>query len=148
VDAGAPVGKAHRWGMLPNMSDDTTREGTRREDTQGSDRKRIPITVIVIAGIYLAVGIGGFMVHFKDLHAPDGIGMEMTELLAIVCGVFLLRAQNWARWLAIAWMTFHVLISFGVLEELAVHCAFLVFITWSLFRADANRFFRVSPGVS
>jgi hypothetical protein len=120
------------------MSDDTTRENSQR-----IDRRRIPITVIVIAALYMAVGIGGFIVHFKALHAPDGIGIEATEFLAIVCGVFLLRAQNWARWLALAWMAFHVLISAGDLRQLAVHCVFLVFISWSLFRADANRFFQV-----
>jgi hypothetical protein len=121
------------------MNGETTGEGRRP-----GGARRIPVTVMVIAALYLAVGIGGFILHFKALSAPDGIWVELTESLAVVCGVFLLRAQNWARWLAIAWMAFHVLISFGVLGQLAVHCAFLVFITWSLFRADANRFFRVT----
>jgi hypothetical protein len=104
--------------------------------------KRVPVTVIAVAALYLCVGGVTFIAHFEDLRAPDGIWIEATELLAIVCGLFLLRAQNWARWLAIAWMSFHVFLSFGDLRQLAVHGAFLVFIAWSLFRADANRFFR------
>lgn len=104
--------------------------------------QRIPVTVIVVACLYLAVGIGGSVAHFGEHHAPDWIWIEVTELLAIVCGVFLLRAQNWARWLAVAWMVFHVAMSFGALPRLAVHSAFLVLIVWCLFRADAGRFFR------
>src|SRR5690349_5077201 len=91
-------------------------------------RKRIPVPVILIACLYFAVGIGGFVAHFSDRGAPDWIWVEVTESLAIVCGVFLLLARNWARWLAIAWMAFHVAISFGELPQLAIHSLFLVLI--------------------
>jgi hypothetical protein len=110
-------------------------------------RKRIPVTVIVIACLYLAVGIGGSVAHFSQHRAPDWIWIEITELLAIVCGVFLLRAQNWARWLAIAWIAFHVAMSFGVLRQLAVHGVLIVLIVWCLFRPDASRFFRSTQAV-
>jgi uncharacterized membrane protein HdeD (DUF308 family) len=103
---------------------------------------RIPLPVILIACLYLVVGIGGFAVHFSDRGAPDWIWVEVTELLAILCGVFLLRAHNWARWLASAWMAFHVVISFGEWGRLAIHSLFLVLIVWCLFRADASRFFK------
>jgi hypothetical protein len=111
------------------------------EITRQGGRKKIPVSVVVIACLYLAVGIVGFVAHFQDLRARDGISIEITEFLAIVCGVFLLRAQNWARWLAVAWMAFHVAMSFGVWRELAIHGVFLVVIGWCLFRADAARFF-------
>lgn len=91
------------------MHENATEEIARRRG-----RKTIPVSVAVIACLYLAVGIGGFVVHFQALRAPDGIWIEITEFLAIVCGVFLLRAQNWARWLAVAWMAFHIAMSFGV----------------------------------
>jgi hypothetical protein len=105
-------------------------------------RKRIPFRVILIACLYLAVGIGGLVVHFSDRRGPDWIWVEVTEFLAIVCGVFLVRAHNWARWLACAWMAFHIVISFGDLRQLAIHSLFLVLIVWCLFRADASRFFK------
>jgi uncharacterized membrane protein HdeD (DUF308 family) len=105
-------------------------------------RKRIPVSVFLIACLYLAVGIGGFVVHFNDRLAPGWIWVEVTEFLAIVCGVFLLRAHSWSRWLASAWMAFHVVISFGELGQLAIHSLFLALIVWCLFRADASRFFQ------
>ena len=123
------------------MTGDTIGQNSRR-----SGRKRIPVAVLVIACLYLAVGIGGFIAHFDALRMPDGISIEVTEFLAIVCGAFLLRAHNWARWLAIAWMAFHVLISFGVLLQLAVHAVFLVLIIWALFRAESQRFFHPQAG--
>jgi hypothetical protein len=119
--------------------------GYPRSPRRGRDRKRIPIAVIAVAALYLCVGLGTFIFHFKDLRAPDGIWIEATELLAVLCGLFLLGAQNWARWLAIAWMTFHVLLSFGDWRQLAVHGVFLVFIVWALFHAEANRFFSATP---
>lgn len=104
--------------------------------------KRIPVPVIVIACLYLTVGIGGFVLHFGDLRTPDGAWVGVTELLAIVCGAFLLRGQNWARWLAAGWMAFHVIISFGVLRQFAIHSLFFVSIVWYLFRGDASCFFK------
>jgi uncharacterized membrane protein HdeD (DUF308 family) len=74
------------------------------------------------------VGIGGFVAHFSARGEPDWVWVEITELLAIVCGIFLLRGNDWARWLAGAWMAVHVVL-FGL-------------IVWGLFRADADRFFR------
>jgi len=117
-------------------------QNTTERISERMGRKRIPVPVILIACLYLAVGIGGFVAHFSDLRAPDWIWVEVTEFLAIVCGVFLLRAHNWARWLASAWMAFHVVISFGELGRLAIHSLFLVSIVWCLFRADASRFFQ------
>ena len=108
-------------------------------------RKRTPVTVILIACLYLAVGIGGLVVHFTDRRTPEWVWVEGTEFLAIVCGVFMLRARNWARWLASAWMAFHVALSFGELPQLAIHSLFFVMIVWCLFREDAGRFFQNAP---
>jgi hypothetical protein len=60
-----------------------------------------------------------------------------------VSGIFLLRGQNWARWLALAWIVFHVALSaFHPLRELAVHVVLCAFIALVLFRPAAGRYFR------
>ncbi len=104
---------------------------------------RPPVSVVVIACVYLAVGILGFIFHFRDLRHPDGISIEITEIVAIIAGAFMLRAKNWARWLALVWMAFHVVLSaFGAFRELAIHSLILIVIAWFLFRSDARRYFR------
>lgn len=100
---------------------------------------------MVIAGAYLAVGIIGFVTHFHDLLATpsEGVWIELTELLAVVTGVFLLRGRNWARWLAVAWIAFHVVLSaFGSIRETAMHVVIAVLIVWLLFRPDTARWFQ------
>lgn len=106
-----------------------------------TDRQR-PIAVLVVACIYLAVGCIGFAYHFHDLRQPDGIWVEVTEGLAIVIGIFLLLGRNWARWLALAWMAFHVAISYGDFRKLLIHTCIFALIAWLLFRRNSRRYFR------
>ena len=104
-----------------------------------------PISVTILACVYLAVGVGGFVAHSRELLArhPDAVAIEVTELTAIVCGVFLLRGQNWARWLALAWIAFHVILSaFHAIPELVIHAVFFAVFAWVLFRPEAARYFR------
>lgn len=103
---------------------------------------RRPVSVLVIGCIYMAVGCIGLAFHFHSLRQPDAIWVMVVESLAIVAGAFLLLGQNWARWLAIAWMGFHVVISYGDAGKLIAHSCFLVLIAWLLFRRDARRYFR------
>ena len=108
-----------------------------------------PISVTIIACLYLAVGTVAFVHHFSELlsHQPDGVGMELTEFLAVVSGVFMLRGQNWARWLALAWIAFHVILSvFDSDHGLAIHGLLCAVIAWILFRPEAARYFRGQPG--
>jgi hypothetical protein len=104
-----------------------------------------PLSVTILAGIYLAVGIIGFAFHFRELLAGhhDAVWIELIEFGAILCGAFLLRGHNWARWLALAWIAFHVAISvFHAIPELAIHAVFCAVIAWILFRPEAARYFR------
>jgi hypothetical protein len=108
-----------------------------------------PVSVLILAWAYIAVGAAGFAYHFPELIArhPDSLWIELTEFLAFVSGAFMLRGQNWARWLALAWIAFHVAISFPVVREVAVHLAIFALIFWTLFRASARRYFQNSRAV-
>ena len=104
-----------------------------------------PIPVVIVAGIYLLVGVGGFVYHFPELTGGhrDAIAIELTELLALVAGVGLLLRQNWARWLALAWVVFHVVVSFfHPLGELLIHAALCILIAWLLFRPATSQWFK------
>jgi hypothetical protein len=104
-----------------------------------------PISVWILCGLYIAVGTIGFAYHSSELmeHQDDSFSIELTELLAIVSGVFMLRGQNWARWLALVWMAFHVAISFPVYRQMAIHLAIFAGIAWVLFRSNTRRYFAI-----
>jgi hypothetical protein len=64
-----------------------------------------PLAVTILAFVYIGVGAIGFVAHFTDLRSMDasrydGLWIELTEILAVLCGAFMLRGQNWARWLS------------------------------------------------
>ena len=106
-----------------------------------------PLSVTILAWLYIGVGMIGFVSHFTEIHARnafryDGIWIEVVEVLAIVCGAFMLRGHNWARWLALAWIAFHVIIgALHSLPQFAIHCLFCAVIAFFLFRPDAARYF-------
>jgi hypothetical protein len=112
------------------------------------NRNKRPLSVTILAFVYLAVGALGFIAHFTELKAKgafpyDALLTELVEFIAIVCGAFMLQGHNWARWLALAWIAFHVVLSaFHALPEFAVHCLFGAVIAWLLFRPGAARYFR------
>lgn len=109
--------------------------------------RRPPISVLIVAILYLAVGIIGFGYHFPELRAghSDAVWIELTEFLAIVAGVFMLLGHNWARWLALVWILFHVALSIGSPRQLIVHSLICVAIACALFHAHASGFFRRAP---
>jgi hypothetical protein len=107
-----------------------------------------PLSVTVLGCVYIGVGTIGVASHFTELKAKDAfpndvLWAELVSILAIVCGAFMLRGHNWARWVALAWIVFHVILSaFHAFGEFAVHGLFCAVIAWFLFRPEAARYFR------
>jgi hypothetical protein len=109
-----------------------------------------PLTVTIVAWVYIVVGAIGFGYHLKDFQGAgvipyQAIGIELVRLAAIIAGIFMLRGRNWARWVAVAWMGLHAVV--GVLHgfaQAATHGLFLVVILWLLFRPEASPFFKSS----
>lgn len=104
-----------------------------------------PLAVTGVAWLFIAVGTITFIYHSPGLLHPqwDDFAIEITELLAVVAGIFMLRRQNWARWLALAWMAFHVILSaFPPFKGLVVHVLIFGGITYLLLRSDAAHYFR------
>ena len=107
------------------------------------NRGKRPVSVLILSCLYIAVGTIGFAYHFPGVRAfhYEDVWIELTELVALTAGAFMLWGLNWARWLAIAWMAFHVAISYRVLSQIAIHSLLLAGIVWLLFRPDARRYF-------
>jgi hypothetical protein len=109
--------------------------------------KKRPLSVIVIGCLYVvtgAIGLVSYLSQFK-LQQPfpyDIVWASLVSAIAIVSGVYLLRSSNWARWLAMAWIAFHVVLSvFHSRYELAIHSLLFAAFAYLLFRPEANQYF-------
>jgi hypothetical protein len=80
------------------------------------------------------------------LHAETPgvlVTILIVRLLAIVGGMYILKGYNWARWLIVAWVLFHVAISAEhAVFEVAVHGVLAAIILILLFRRPASAYFR------
>jgi membrane-bound ClpP family serine protease len=106
-------------------------------------RLQRPLAVTVISLIYIVVGIVGLVFHLVDFKGQLSLRSEITwitavRLLAIVAGI----DHNWARWLALAWMAFHVVLgALNAPSQLLLHAFLLVVFGYFLLcRQSANHF--------
>ncbi len=106
-------------------------------------KRKCPIEVLFVAWLYILVGALGLVGRFPRhavFHHED-FWILLVELIAVIAGVFMLRAHNWARWLAITWMAFHVVISWPDAKHLLTHIVILALIAALLFRRASRQFF-------
>lgn len=109
---------------------------------------RRPIAVTVVSWLVIAAGVFGLARGFagaRTLHPfpSDLIWILILDVTWIVCGIFLLRGRNWARWLTLVWMAGHVVIVALYLPKLmAAHVVIFAMIAYLLvFRADVRAYF-------
>jgi hypothetical protein len=75
----------------------------------------------------MATGVMGIAYHLSDFSPKhpfefENVWILLVRITAIVSGAFMLRGSNWARWLSLAWIAFHLILSFfHSLQEVVVH---------------------------
>jgi hypothetical protein len=100
------------------------------------------MAILLVSCLYMAVGAIGFLVNIpQSMRLPQDILIELTELSALVAGVCMFRGCNWARWLALVWMAFHLAISFPAICQVVTHSIIFALIAWILLHPDARRYF-------
>jgi hypothetical protein len=113
---------------------------------------RRPHSVTAIGGLFLVAGVIGLVYHATEfkIQGPfqyDLVWVLFVRLLAIVCAVFVLRGRNWARWLLVIWIAYHIILSaFHLWSELLVHCLLLAVVAYCLFRRSASVYFHERAG--
>jgi hypothetical protein len=111
-----------------------------------------PLSVTVVAWIFIVAGIVGIAYHARELDPQNPFGNDvlvacLIRLLAIVGGAFALRGHNWARWLMLAWIAYHVVLSaFHSPMELIMHAVIAAIVAFALFRRPANAYFTPAMG--
>jgi len=107
-----------------------------------------PLSITIISWFYIAAGVTGIAYHSTELniHAPfenDAILLIFIRLLAIIGGAFTLRGAHWARWLLLAWIVYHVYLSFfHTFSGGTMHSILLVITIYILFRPKTAEYFR------
>jgi len=104
-----------------------------------------PTSVTVLAWLFLAIGVGALMHHATKFDRFDfnAVLISAVQLAAVVAGVFMLRGHNWARWLLVLWMAFHVVISgFDAMQKLIAHALMMAVICYFLFQPRASAYFQ------
>ena len=106
-----------------------------------------PHSVTVISGLFLVAGVVGLAYHAGEFKTQRRFQYELIwvlflRVLAIVSAVFLFRGANWARWLLMMWIAYHLVLSaFHSTSELLVHGLLLAVIAYLLFRRPASEYF-------
>ena len=110
--------------------------------------KKRPISVTIIAWLFIAAGLVGLTYHLTefDINSPSQFELVLVlilRVLVIVCGVFILRGSNWARWLLLVWIAYHLVLSaFHSTSELAMHSVLLAVVAYFLLRRESSVYFR------
>src|SRR4030095_6678524 len=107
-----------------------------------------PLSVTIIGWLFIVAGAVGLVYHASEFNSQRPFQYELVwvclvRVLAIVAGFFVLRGSNWARWLLIIWIAYHVVLSaFHSLSGVITHSLMLVVVTFFLFRKPASSYFR------
>ena len=109
---------------------------------------RRPRSITIISWLFIAAGSIGLGYHLSEFsrRSPFDYGLvaiSMIRLVAILAGVFMLRGANRARWLLVAWMAGHIVLSaFHSVTELALHTLLFGTVAYCLFRPQSSAYFR------
>ena len=108
-----------------------------------------PRSITIISWFFLIFGsialISG-LVPTSNLSLEQLKGhwmVHLSRLLAMVSGLFMLRGHNWARWLLVAWIAFHIVLSaLHSVLQLLIHVVIFGIILFFLFRRPASEYFQ------
>jgi hypothetical protein len=103
-----------------------------------------PIPVTILGYLFIVAGLVGLAYHLSDRPLDRWVALiSFIRIIAVVGGVFLLKGRNWARWLMIGWLAFHVGVSaFHSLSECMVHVVLLAAVTYFLLTPPDSKYFQ------
>jgi hypothetical protein len=113
-----------------------------------------PLSLTVISWIFIAFGGIASLISLPplfDSSAANRIAEHPFEFwltlviqaLALISGVFMLYGFNWARWLLVVWVGYHIILSaLHSPFELLVHTFLFAVVLYFIFRSQASAFFR------
>jgi hypothetical protein len=106
-----------------------------------------PLPVTVFGCLFILAGTVGLIYHLGERPLErDYLLISAIRVAAVVGGVFLLLGHNWARWLLLAWLAFHVVVSvFHSTQEIVMHLILLLLFAYFLLRPPSSSYFHSAP---
>ena len=106
-----------------------------------------PFEVVVAGWLFILVGISSTVHHLWGASFDRWtLLIILVGLAAIMGGIFLLRGARWARWLLLAWLAVHVVISaFNSLSLLLQHVVLLIVFGYVLLGPPTRKYFQRAP---
>lgn len=109
--------------------------------------KKRPLSITIIGWLFVvfsSISLLSGVLPFNELMSHWYV--HLSRLLGIVAGAFMLKGQNWARWLLVTWMAFHIVVgALNGLVPLLTHLVIFSVIFFFIFRRDASAYFSSQP---
>jgi hypothetical protein len=106
-----------------------------------------PFSVAFLGWMFIVVGPAALFYHLvKGMLDFWMTPIALVEITAIVAGIFLLKGRNWARWLVLIWLAFHVVVrALNSLSSSVPHLLLLIAVGYFLFTPPDSRYFKSAP---
>ncbi|HZV60138.1 MAG TPA: hypothetical protein VFF42_07335 [Candidatus Eremiobacteraceae bacterium] len=105
-----------------------------------------PIPVTILGYLFIVAGLVGLAYHLSERPLDRWVALiSLIRIIAVVGGVFLLKGHNWARWLMLGWLAFHVGVSaFHSLSDCIAHAVLLLAVAYFLLTPPDSKYFQAS----
>jgi len=117
---------------------------TRRASVTNLNSIKRPFQVTILGWLFIVVGILSTAYHlWKGSLDRWMVPIVLVGIIAIVAGVFLLRGASWARWLVLAWLAFHVVVSaLNSLSDALPHVVLVLVVGYVLLGPPTSEYFQ------
>jgi hypothetical protein len=108
------------------------------------DSMKRPFQVTVLGWLFIGVGILSTIYHlWKGSLDRWIVPVLLVGIIAIAAGGFLLRGARWARWVALGWLAFHVVVSaLNSLADALPHLVLLLVVGYFLLGPPTAKYFQ------
>ncbi len=102
-----------------------------------------PFQIIVIALLFIVGGLATLVVPvLKNPLNRWTLALALLGIIAIVGGIFVYKGRGWARWVVLAWLAFHVVVSaLNSLSLAAAHLVLLIAVGYFLLVPPTSKYF-------
>jgi hypothetical protein len=106
-----------------------------------------PFSVAFLGWLFIVVGPAALCYHLVKSSLDFWmIPIALFEITSAVAGIFLLKGRNWARWLVLIWLAFHVVgRALDSLSSSVPHLLLLIAVGYFLFTPPDSRYFASAP---